>query len=227
MIRQNSFIHLSVCEELSLGSNKIHTIESGAWNGLNSFRELTLSSNELEVLQPGMLSGLYDCTDLQLNRNKIHTIQSETFKDGLSSLQTLNLHENKIEEITQGTFVGLTQCTHLSLSSNKIHTIHIGGLEGMDSLTKLYLYNNELITLFWTVFGNEPPSQLTLALSYPYTPPDNPWACNSSLCWIKHGEQDGWLTWGTWIGTVHKPQCSNTNTDWDDVVLDCDSYQGE
>ncbi len=51
VVRQNSFSHLIACEELWLSSNKIHTIESGAWNGLDSLRNLRLEWNQIEVIR--------------------------------------------------------------------------------------------------------------------------------------------------------------------------------
>ncbi len=166
VIRQNSFSHLNACKRLGLWSNKIHTIESGAWNGLVRLRVLTLYNNKLEVLRPGMWSGLNTCTWLDLTWNKIHTIQSGTFRDGLSNVKQLHLQENDIEEIKKGMFLGLTQCTQLFLNGNKIYTIHSGGLEGLYSLTLLWLLNNELSILHWTVFGNQHPAQLGLHLEY-------------------------------------------------------------
>ncbi len=218
VIRQNSFSHLTVCKTLVLSSNKVHTIESGAWNGLNHPRELNLHGNELEVLRPGMWISLDNCTELRLSYNKIHTIQRGTFQDGLRSLKALYLSGNEIEEITQGMFLGLTKCTRLFLNGNKIYTIHSGALNALESLRELWLHNNELSTLSWTIFGKDHPFQLELGLSNPgYTSqPDNPLVCNTSLCWITQGEQQGWIRW--WIG---KPECSNTKTDWDDITLDC------
>ncbi len=214
VIRENTFTNLSVCERLWLYGNKIHTIETGAWNGLISLKWLSLG-DKIELLWPGMFSGLDDCTELYLQENNIHTIQSGAW-EGLDSLVVLWLGDNEIEELKQDTFLGLTQCTALYLYSNKIHTIHSGVLDGLVSLTQLNLQGNELTTLPWTMFGKEHPAQLELRLSA------NPLECNTSLCWLKHAEQEGWVTWYTdsW-GSVYKPDCSGTNTDWDDVTLDC------
>ena len=34
--------------------------------------------------------------------------------------------------------------------------------------------------------------------------------CNSSLCWLKQGEQKGWITWYTGgSGIVYHPDCLN------------------
>ena len=189
VIRQNSFSHLSACEILNLEGNKIHTIESGAWNDLSSLRSLSLDGNEIEELGPGMWSGLDSCEHLWLYSNKIHTIKSGTFSDGLSNLNSLFLFKNQIEEIGEDTFLGLTQCIELYINSNKIHTIHSGALEMMQSLIRLILHDNYLMTLHWTVFGKIHPEQLTLGLQ------DNLLLCkNVSLCWVKHGEQQRWLT---------------------------------
>ena len=215
VIRQNSFSHLSACEILNLESNKIHIIESGAWNSLSSLTSLALYGNEIEVLRPGMWSGLNNCEILWLDSNRIHTIKSGTFSDGLSNLKTLFLYENEIEEIKEDTFVGLTQCIMLYIFSNKIHTIHSGALEMMQSLTSLILHDNYLMTLHWTVFGKVPPEQLTISLQ------DNLLLCNNvSLCWIKQGEQQRWLTWSSGSEAESK-DCIDTNMNWHNIEISC------
>ncbi len=188
VIRQNSFSHLNACEHLQLNHNKIHSIESGAWDGLDSLRTLYLDNNEIEVIRQNSFSHLSVCEYLDLSGNKIHTIESGAW-DGLLSLRKLYLNSNELEILRPGMWSHLNNCTFLDLSDNKIHAIQSGTFQdGLSSLETLWLYGNELTTLQWTVFGKEHPEQLELHLF------GNPLVCNSSLCWIKQGEQHGWVT---------------------------------
>ncbi len=208
VIKGNSFSHLNRCEALGLASNKIHTIEIGAWNGLSSLKRLLLGGNEIDMLWQGMFSGLDSCTLLSLSSNKIHTIQRGMFSDGFSKVKTVQLGYNQIEELSQGIFLGLNACTQLWLYSSNIRKIQHRAMEGLNpDYILLDLRDNELSTLPWTVFGKGHPSRLTLDLS------GNPLVCNRSLCWIKQGEG--------WIHHLHKPECNNTNLDWDDITLSC------
>ena len=84
----------------------------------------------------------------------------------------------------------------------------------MKSLEELYMNHNKLTTLSWTVFGMVRPDKLTLSLS------GNPLLCNhgntGSLCWIKKGDQHGWITW---LSDNFKPECSDSNMAWE--TLSC------
>ncbi len=244
-IRRKSFSHLGVLEELDLWSNKIHTIENEAWDGLVSLKTLSLQYNQIEVIRENSFNHLSACEELNLYGNKIHTLENGAW-NGLESLRELLLHENEIEVLQSGMFLGLTRCTELNVDNNKIHTIHSGAMEGMNSLTKLdlqynmihtihsraleplksltelYLHSNQLSALSWTIFGSEHPPQLELSLD------DNPLVCqNISLCWVKQGEpRHGWITWYHSSARYrpsyyHRPDCSDTNKDWDYVVLPC------
>ena len=211
VIRENTFTNLSVCEELWLSSNKIQTIETGAWNGLDSLTLLSLAENQIEVVRENTFTNLSVCEELWLGWNKIHTIEDGAW-NGLDSLKQLSLRYNKIELLWPGMFSGLDNCTRLELNDNKIHTIHTRALDGLVSLTELRLYGNQLTTFPWTVFGKEHPAQHVLWLS------ENPLVCNSTLCWLKHADMQGWIGW--WR-PAHKPFCSDTDTDWDDITLPC------
>ena len=182
---------------------------------------VVLGRNQIEVIRENVFNHLKVCEELYLSINKIKTIEIGAF-NGLDSLRKLLLGSNEIEVIKQNTFVGLTQCTELYLDRNKIHTIESGALDGMKSLTLLWLEDNNLSTLPWTVFGKEHPANLALALGDPESSsPDNPIICNStSLCWVKQGEQDQWFKWYK-FSKEYKPECSDTDADWDDISLDC------
>ncbi len=123
-------------------------------------------------LLTGMFSGLQNCTKVSLADNKIHTIQSGTFQDGLTNVQSLILSTNRITEIKPYTFFGLDKCSELALSDNRIHRIHSRALESMVSLNQLWLHENQLTSIPWTIFGKKHPAQLEVTLK------SNPLVCN-------------------------------------------------
>ncbi len=162
---------------------------------------VVLAQNQFPVIQENTFKHLNVCEHLYLNDNEIKTIETGAF-NGLDSLTKLSLSDNEIQVIGHDIFVGLTECTELLLNKNKISTIESGALQGMKSLIWLDLAENLLTTLPWTIFGLGHPAGITLSLS------DNPMQCNStSLCYIKNGEQQGWLKWKKLGNKVYNPEC--------------------
>ncbi len=223
MIRQNAFNHLGVCERLQLQYNKIHSIENGAWNGLESLKELRLHENEIEELRGDMFTGLTTCMYLSLDRNNIHTIHRGAL-DVLESLTELTLNDNKLTILRSHTFTRLTKLRRLWLYSNDITTIEPDCFFSNVSMElTLKLHSNPILNFPWTVFGKEHPLKLDLTLSngtYPHL-------CNSFFCWIKQGEKEGWITWQqdvrifwgvSYIG-VFQPRCEGMS--WQETNIPC------
>ena len=202
-------------------------------------KKVYLYSNSITNIYPRSFSGLEDCTELWLSGNRLTNISVGTF-DGLESLKLLTLHGNKVETIETGVFRKLTQCMKIKLDSNRLSRIEKGmfdGLEALEELSltmnrisyiepgsfkslmqlrKLYLYSNELTTLEQNVFNLAyHPAEVTLLLFH------NPLRCNSSLCWMKQGEQDGWISW-YYDFDMFVPECGNyPGVAWADVKLPC------
>ncbi len=55
---------------------------------------------------------------------------------------------------------------------------------------------------------------------------ENPLQCDRRLCWIRRGEEEGWLSWIRLEGRPKHPRCSGDNTLWANVSLDC-PHQGK
>ena len=49
VIPAGSFRHLSVCKELNLGENKMHTLQIGAWDGLDRLQILGIFLEKLSL----------------------------------------------------------------------------------------------------------------------------------------------------------------------------------
>ena len=219
-LRANNFHQLSQLTYLALGWNEISQIEINTFIGLGALERLFLHDNILTKLTKGMFNGIPNCNELNLFINYIDSIESDTFS-GLEKVEILHLHDNRLTRLTQGMFTGLKSLKLLTVFSNSIHTVDTGALSGLPKLTQIGMGANALTTLSWTAFISEKtegglnyPAALKLQLQL------NPFQCNSSLCWIKQAESDGWLTW--WDGDRFAPQCYNFPVStWSRVNLDC------
>ncbi|XP_016078586.1 PREDICTED: leucine-rich repeats and immunoglobulin-like domains protein 1 isoform X1 [Miniopterus natalensis] len=142
-MRSACFLHGPPLRELNLASNRIGTLESGAFDGLSrSLLTLRLSKNRITQL-PVKAFKLPRLTQLDLNRNRIRLIEGLTFQ-GLDSLEVLRLHRNNISKLTDGAFWGLSKMHELHLEYNSLVEVNSGSLYGLTALQQLYLSNNSI-----------------------------------------------------------------------------------
>ncbi len=205
-------------EGVAIAGNNISTVPVDAFSQLSHCTTINLRRNEIERIEPGAFNGLISLEVLGLHDNKLSVIEPGTF-NGLISLEGLGLENNKLSVIEPGTFNGLISLEELWLSYNKLSEIEPGAFSQLPALDWLLLDGNKLIALQWTVFtdgtGNiTRPASLVLELDW------NPLQCDTSLCWVKQAEQDGWLT----LDSDSDPDCANyPDTDWPDVNLQCNT----
>ncbi len=160
-----------------------------------------------------------EAVQVDIRGNPIRTVPADVFSQ-LSHCIWLHLDSNEIEWIETGAFNGLISLEWLYLYGNKLSEIEPGTFSQLPALTYLFLSDNKLTALPWTVFtdgtGNiTRPASLILELD------ENPLQCDTSMCWTKQGEQDGWFTWSF---SFTDPECANyPDTDWPDVNLQCDT----
>ncbi|KAM4882247.1 leucine-rich repeats and immunoglobulin-like domains protein 1 isoform 1-T1 [Thomomys bottae] len=142
-IRSTCFPHGLHIRELNLASNRISTLESGAFDGLSrSLLTLRLSKNRITQL-PVKAFKLRRLTQLDLNRNRIRLIEGLTFQ-GLDSLEVLKLQRNNISKLTDGAFWGLSKMHVLHLEYNSLVEVNSGSLYGLTALHQLHLSNNSI-----------------------------------------------------------------------------------
>ncbi|KAM9681359.1 leucine-rich repeats and immunoglobulin-like domains protein 1 isoform 3-T3 [Dama dama] len=142
-IRSTCFPHGLPLKELNLASNRISTLESGAFDGLSrSLLTLRLSKNRITQL-PVKAFKLPRLTQLDLNRNRIRLIEGLTFQ-GLDSLEVLRLQRNNISKLTDGAFWGLARMHALHLEYNSLVEVNSGSLYGLTALHQLHLGNNSI-----------------------------------------------------------------------------------
>ncbi|XP_018409990.1 PREDICTED: leucine-rich repeats and immunoglobulin-like domains protein 1 [Nanorana parkeri] len=142
-IRRGSFPAQLRIKELNLGSNKLSSLEAGAFDNLSrSLLTLRLSKNRISQL-PVKAFKLFSLTQLELNRNRIRLIEGLTFQ-GLDNLEVLKLQRNNISKLTDGAFWGLARMQVLHLEYNSLTEVNSGSLYGLRSLQQLYLSNNSI-----------------------------------------------------------------------------------
>uniref|UniRef100_A0A4X2KCL2 Leucine rich repeats and immunoglobulin like domains 1 n=1 Tax=Vombatus ursinus TaxID=29139 RepID=A0A4X2KCL2_VOMUR len=135
------FSVLNYCSHL--GSNRISSLEPGAFDGLSrSLLTLRLSKNRITQL-PVKAFKLPRLTQLELNRNRIRLIEGLTFQ-GLDNLDVLKLQRNNISKLTDGAFWGLSKMQVLHLEYNSLTEVNSGSLYGLTALHQLHLSNNSI-----------------------------------------------------------------------------------
>ncbi|XP_052577719.1 leucine-rich repeats and immunoglobulin-like domains protein 1 isoform X1 [Peromyscus californicus insignis] len=142
-IRSSCFPNGLRVRELNLASNRISSLESGAFDGLSrSLLTLRLSKNRITQL-PVKAFKLPRLIQLDLNRNRIRLIEGLTFQ-GLDSLEVLKLQRNNISKLTDGAFWGLSKMHVLHLEYNSLVEVNSGSLYGLTALHQLHLSNNSI-----------------------------------------------------------------------------------
>ena len=202
-------------KKVFLYSNSIDSINPRSFSLLSECTELWLSGNNLARINVGMFEGLESLELLTLHGNRVDTIEAGVFRK-LIQCTKIKLDSNRLRQIKEGMFDGLNALKELSLTMNRISYIQPRSFKSLIQLRKLYLYNNKLTTMEQNVF-NHPyhPTEVTLLLFH------NPLKCNSSLCWMKQGEQEGWITW-YYDFSMYAPECENyPGVVWTDVKLPC------
>ena len=103
---------------------------------------------------------------------------------------------------------------------------------GLDSLKELGIYLNKITTLDANVFFYIHRPLVLHAANAPSEDPDNPFECDSKLCWLKQEELDKTILWQNphWAAVgqkrePNKPECAN-DVSWD-TFLCCSETTGE
>ena len=121
-----------------------------------------------------------------LSNNELTELASNIFSDlNLDKLRYLYLNSNSLSELRSGMFLGLTSLTTLRLDKNNLITVRASDFRYLPRPL--------------TVYFNFVPS----GLEYPPND-DNPWQCDSWLCWLKQELEAGTITGGSlfvrWMG---------------------------
>ena len=138
---------------LSLGSERIETLQSGDFAGLTSLEQLDLYDNDLTDLPPNIFAGLTNLRQLNLWHNDLATLSPNVFTD-LTNLRILDLDDNDFADIPPDVFAGLTNLVYLWLNDTRLTTLPPSIFTGLTNLETLVLSGNEFTTLPPDVFAN-------------------------------------------------------------------------
>lgn len=154
-----------------------------------------LSNNKLTYLNSGMLQGLISVRHIALYNNRIRNIGLDTFK-AMPLVIDIQLEDNNIESLAQGAFAG-PNLKYLQLHNNNLKIFPWTALADLDNLTR--------------------PTRLILSLSG-----NREFQCTSPQhCWLKQGEKDGSVEMMKGMVSSFHPDCTNSSTGWDSLVLQC------
>ncbi len=137
---------------LSLGSERIETLQSGDFAGLTSLEQLDLYDNELTALPPNIFAGLTNLRQLNLWHNDLTTLSPNVFA-GLTDLRYLDLDDNDFTAIPPDVFASLTNLVYLWLNDTRLTTLPPDIFTGLTNLERLVLSGNEFTTLPPDIFA--------------------------------------------------------------------------
>lgn len=126
---------------INLEGNRIATIESGGFQGLDKLLSLTLTSNQITRIKRDDFQGLGNLQSLHLLGNQIQTV--EGFQ-GLGNLERLDLSSNQITSVASMAFQGLGKLESIFLGSNRITNLQDVSLHELPNLQDLLLSGNRI-----------------------------------------------------------------------------------
>ena len=144
---------LSRISILSLGSERIETLQSGDFAGLSNLEQLDLYDNELTALPPNVFAGLTNLRQLNLWHNDLASLSPNVFAD-LTNLRSLDLDDNDFADIPPNVFASLTNLQYLWLNDTRLTTLPPSIFAGLTNLQYLVVSGNEFTTLPSDVFAN-------------------------------------------------------------------------
>ncbi len=220
-IQQEWFQNLQSLRELEFASVYLDTIPENIFSDLVKLKKVRIDRGTVGMLRSNMWTGLSSLKNLILKHDGITTIQAGTFRD-MGKLETLDLWGNKLHLVHPAMWKGLNSLSELGLGLNQLRTVPPRGFANLPHLQKLNLNHNKLTTLTLDVldpqyFENGHPKNLSLSIMY------LPLDCDDCLCWLKEGEEEGWIYWyGTFVPENAIPQCLRaTNADSSTPKLVC------
>ena len=131
---------------LHLGSKRIHSLSSDAFEGLNNLKELSLFNNSLALLPSDVFNHNINMKWLDLSHNQIEKLQPFLFQK-LTSLDSINLGHNTLSQLEPGTFGGMYSLNGLFLNNNQLKKLNPGIFRGTPNLKWLNLASNGLTDL--------------------------------------------------------------------------------
>ena len=119
----------SALTDLDISGNLIRRIDPECIDGLDQLRQVYLENNKLG--SSGLLKNSFtgrDIITIEFSRNRLTVLANDTLNN-MTSLQALSLHDNDINKVETGCFQGLTSLFKLNLANNDNLGNHIDDLQ--------------------------------------------------------------------------------------------------
>ena len=126
--------------ELHLNQNCIKKLEDETWLGLSSLTRLDLSKNRIDLIDLSTFDHTPKLVNLNLSENYLSKILPDLFST--PELKYLNLKSNLIAKLDSNSFVHLKSIRSIDLSYNLIQFIHMQNFHKLTTLYELNLSSN-------------------------------------------------------------------------------------
>ena len=202
-------------KELDLSGNAIENITEDSFSHLQNLTTVSLKNSAVSHISPDSFVNLTQITSLQLAGNSMTSLPDGVFRSQ-NKLERMDLGDNPLQEIGANTLMGLKSMTDLRLSGSALQTIDPKAFIQTSSLIVLQL---DIIQInnFQTIIYNKN------SYSKPQQPPkivvegSNTILCHENMCWLKKKENEGFMTYFEYNGSIVTPQCSNIpHLNWDE-----------
>ncbi|ETN75414.1 leucine Rich repeat-containing domain protein [Necator americanus] len=140
----------SACiSSLNMDNNRIRTLESSQFFGLQNLTQLVISRNFIETIEDGAFEHLPALKYLDISNNPISTWSPSAFRDMSSSMDSLNLANTGLFSIPRMNHHAIR---HFNLSMNKIYDVSRMDIKKTAQLISLDISNNNIQRIEEDVF---------------------------------------------------------------------------
>lgn len=158
-INQISNLHFALqfytqVEVVDLSRNRLETLASKNFDGLNQLRTLNLSRNLLAHLHKDAFYGLKGLLLLDLSHNKISRVHPAAMTH-LVKLIDMDFSHNKVISYDDGVFKNLTSLERMQLQSNELVDVPVENLVHLRNLKSLDLSGNLIEFIKNDSFGQQ------------------------------------------------------------------------
>lgn len=145
-------------QTLTLSQNSLSVLQRNCFDGLEKLKKLNISGNRIITIKHYLFEGFFTVRlqELDLSNNDISTIETNAFQD-LQYLQIFDLSGNNIKDLPESTFYGLNSLRKLYLFNNDILNIQARTFN-LQNLEELDLSGNSLQSFSGDVFGSTVPT---------------------------------------------------------------------
>lgn len=142
-------------KDVSLYSNKIHTIDDGTFSTLKKVEAIRLGFNSITKINKQLFQELLEIKRIHMKGNKISSVDSDAFLTNVK-LETIDLSENRLKYLDRDLFKNLTRLKSLNLSHNELSGIDAELFLDNKMLSIVDLSHNHIKTIEWiTVVTNQ------------------------------------------------------------------------